>query len=88
VEVDNIATMLIEIAELHAKAAAALGAHEYKAAEPLYREAIERATTILDPFHTSYVDMLKGLRTCLNQQHKGDEVAKVDLMIAQLCLGQ
>jgi len=86
--VENVAKELKEIAELHVKAAAALSAREYKAAETLYRTAIAGATRILDPFHTSYVDMLKGLRTCLNVQKKFDEVAKVDLMIAQLCLGQ
>jgi hypothetical protein len=85
---DEEATKLSRAEALHREAEAALSACHYDRAETLYRQAMEFVTSVLDPLHTSYVDMLKGLRTSLSHQNKPDEVAKVDFMIAQLCVGQ
>ena len=85
---DTIAKSIQQSSKLHISAKKALRIGDFKLAETLYRAAIERVTTLLDPLHTDYVDMLKGLRTSLSQQSKAKEVAKVDLIIGQLCLGQ
>ncbi len=85
---DNAAKAIKQSHQLHKSAASALHAGDFKLAETLYRTAIETITSILDPLHTDYVDLLKGLRTALNKQNKPEEVIKVDQMIAQLCLGQ
>ncbi len=85
---DNILQTIQRVRKLHADGAAALVARDYELGESLYAAAVDCIITVLDPLHTDYVDILKGLRTCLSMQGKVEEVQKVDLIISSLCLGQ
>jgi hypothetical protein len=85
---DNVVLAMQRVAKLHADATLALRARDYESGERLYAAAVDCIVTVLDPLHADYVDILKGLRTCLSKLGKVEEVQKVDLIISSLCLGQ
>jgi hypothetical protein len=86
--VDSILQAMQKVTKLHLDATAALKSRDYESGERLYAAAVDCIVTVLDPLHADYVDILKGLRTCLSKQGKYEEVQKVDLIISSLCLGQ
>jgi len=77
-----------ESKKLHASASEALHKGDFQLAESLYRVAIDKVTTILDPIHLLYIDVLKGLHTSLTKQDKIEEAGTTSLLISQLCSGQ
>lgn len=85
---DDLSKTITQSRTFHSTATDALHHCDYKLAESLYKSAIEQMTSILDPMHTDYVDMLKGLMTSLSKQDKHEEAENIQQMIVQLCFGQ
>ena len=77
-----------ETRELHASASNALHQGEFQLAESLSKVAISKLTSVLDPIHLLYIELLKGLHSSLIGQDKFDEAGTTSLLIAQLCNGQ
>lgn len=85
----NDVTDTVKRAEkLHTAAAEAFRLCNYSKSECLYRGGIKTITSVLDPLHTSYIEMLKGLLSALLKQNKNEDADTVRVLILQMCQGQ
>jgi hypothetical protein len=73
--------------ELHISAQKVFEDGNYAQAEKLYRAALNVLGTVIDPMHATYVDLLNGLLTCLEKQHKAEDAKHVELLLKQLNTG-
>lgn len=85
---DRTSELISRTQALQRRANHALHSGDYPLAETLYKEGIELLIGVMDPVHTAYVALLKGLLTSLSKQSKAGEATKVRETIAQLCIGQ
>jgi hypothetical protein len=86
VQMQNYSTSIAKTEELHQSAQQVLQGGDFMRAERLYRAAINMLSTVMDPMHATYIELLDGLLVCLEKQEKAADAKDVELLLRQLRL--